>query len=123
MQVQDQKDSVAGQFFSLQNYFWKLEHWRGVHGRFRGNKTTWRAGRGIPALADIVGDQQAREAYLQMAEAYLILAGNVGREKQWLMPSNSAKTKTRERLKQTTSLKDRLASFAHEMREKAFRLS
>jgi hypothetical protein len=75
------------------------------------------------ALADIVGDQQAREAYLQMAEAYLILAGNVGREKQWLMPSNSAKTKTRERLKQTTSLKDRLASFAHEMREKAFRLS
>ncbi|MBU6461251.1 MAG: hypothetical protein KGK01_04990 [Bradyrhizobium sp.] len=38
------------------------------------------------------------------------------------MSSNSAETNPRERPKQTTSLKDRLNSFAHEMHEEACRL-
>ncbi len=73
------------------------------------------------ALADAVGDRQAREAYRQMAEAYLMLAGG-GLEKPRLISSKSAKTRIRRRLKQTISLKDRLGSFANEMREKAARL-
>ena len=73
------------------------------------------------ALADAVGDRQAREAYRQMAEAYLMLAGG-GLEKPRLIFSKSAKTRIRRRLKQTISLKDRLGSFANEMREKAARL-
>jgi hypothetical protein len=73
------------------------------------------------ALADAVGDRQAQEAYRQMAEAYLMLAGG-GLEKPRLISSKSAKTKIRGRLKQTISLKDRLGSFANEMREKAARL-
>jgi hypothetical protein len=73
------------------------------------------------ALADVVGDRQAQEAYRQMAEAYLMLAGG-GLEKPRLISSKSAKTRIRRRLKQTISLKDRLGSFANEMREKAARL-
>jgi hypothetical protein len=73
------------------------------------------------ALADAVGDRQAQEAYRQMAEAYLMLAGG-GLKKPRLISSKSAKTKIRGRLKQTISLKDRLGSFANEMREKAARL-
>ena len=73
------------------------------------------------ALADAVGDRQAREAYRQMAEAYLMLAGG-GLEKPRLISSKSAKTRIRRRLKQAISLKDRLGSFANEMREKAARL-
>jgi hypothetical protein len=73
------------------------------------------------ALASAVGDRQAREAYRQMAEAYLMLAGG-GLEKPRRTSSKAAKTKIRARLKQTISLKDRLGSFAHEMREKASRL-
>jgi hypothetical protein len=73
------------------------------------------------ALADAVGDRQAQEAYRQMAEAYLMLAGG-GLEKPRLISSKSAKTRIRRRLKQTISLKDRLGSFANEMREKAARL-
>jgi hypothetical protein len=73
------------------------------------------------ALADAVGDRQAQEAYRQMAEAYLRLAGG-GLEKPRLISSKSAKTRIRRRLKQTISLKDRLGSFANEMREKAARL-
>ena len=73
------------------------------------------------ALADAVGDRQAREAYRQMAEAYLLLAGG-GLEKPRLISSKSAKTRIRRRLKQAISLKDRLGSFANEMREKAARL-
>jgi hypothetical protein len=78
------------------------------------------------ALADAVGDRQAQEAYRQMAEAYLMLAGGMlaggGLEKPRLISSKSAKTRIRRRLKQTISLKDRLGSFANEMREKAARL-
>jgi hypothetical protein len=74
------------------------------------------------ALADAAGDRQAQEAYRQMAEAYLMLAGGAGLEKPRLISSKSAKTKIRGRLKQTISLKDRLGSFANEMREKAARL-
>jgi hypothetical protein len=73
------------------------------------------------ALADAVGDRQAQEAYRQMAEAYVMLAGG-GLKKPRLISSKSAKTKIRGRLKQTISLKDRLGSFANEMREKAARL-
>jgi hypothetical protein len=73
------------------------------------------------ALADAVGDRQAQEAYRQMAEAYLMLAGG-GLKKPRLISSKSANTKIRGRLKQTISLKDRLGSFANEMREKAARL-
>lgn len=74
------------------------------------------------AFAEAVGDGQAQEAYRQMAEAYLMLVGSVGLEKPRLMASNSAKAKIRGRLKQAISLKDRLGSFAHEMRENASRL-
>jgi hypothetical protein len=73
------------------------------------------------ALADAVGDRQAQEAYRQMAEAYVMLAGG-GLKKPRLISSKSAKTRIRGRLKQTISLKDRLGSFANEMREKAARL-
>jgi hypothetical protein len=72
------------------------------------------------AFAGIATDPQARESYRQMAEAYLILAGKVVSEKPRLLVP---KVKTRRpRVRQTTSLKDRLNSFATDLREKASRL-
>lgn len=72
------------------------------------------------ALAGVATDPQARESYRQMAEAYLVLAGKLDSEKPRLLAS---KVETRRpRVKQTTSLKDRLNSFATELREKASQL-
>lgn len=68
-------------------------------------------------LAGISADQQACESYRRMADAYLILAGKSVSEKSRLPVSR--KTKPRPRLKQTTSLKDRLNAFAAELRDKA----
>ena len=72
------------------------------------------------ALSDIASDPQARQAYERMAEAYLILAGKTGSEKPRLLASSIKKS--HRRLKHTTSLKDRLNSFAMELREKASHL-
>ena len=72
------------------------------------------------ALAEVMTDPQARQAYVRMAEAYLVLSGNAGAEQPALLASGVKKA--RRRVKQTTSLKDRLNLFATEMREKASRL-
>jgi hypothetical protein len=69
------------------------------------------------ALAGIASSPQACESYRRMAEAYLILAGNAGSDEQRL--AASTKSKSRPRLKQTTSLKDRLNTFATDLRDKA----
>jgi hypothetical protein len=66
-------------------------------------------------LSREVTDPQAREAYERLAEAYLALAG--ASEK----PRLSLPTK-RPRTKQIVPLKERLTSFALQMREKALKL-
>jgi len=71
-------------------------------------------------LAGIASSPQAGESYRRMAEAYLILAGNAGSNKPRLVAST--RSKSRPRLKQITSLKNRLSTFATELRDKASRL-
>lgn len=71
------------------------------------------------AVSEIVRDPQVREAYVQMAEAYLSLAGDGSDNLR--VPASSAK-KVRPQFPPETSLKDRLKSFATEMRDKAAHL-
>jgi hypothetical protein len=66
------------------------------------------------ALAGIATDQQSSESYRRMAEAYLTMAGKAVSEEPRLLAPRKKKS-----LRRTTSLKDRLSSFATELRDKA----